>query len=401
MKKFNLSVVLIALISIGYLNSCINEQNVNEQAKNTEESKISNEKSLRESKLRPADKISLEFYRSMKVATRNNGTPVYAYPDYFGGAYIDKEGNFVVVVVEGKENDAKKDFTQKLSGKKYIMQKGEYSYSYLDSINEKFKDFLKGKASKSFYDNYNSSYVDVYTNRYVIELKDINNKDVVNEIMDYLGNPAGVEFIKGTGVLELTVGPNPGSSVSNGTYTSSAAYRAKRTSDNKVGVVVSGHSFSIGDPLVYGGNTIGSCVGSTYGGDHDGAFCLIPLVTNEATNSIQGSAGDVLDGGYIFPGAGNEVYLSAHYLGWDYGTVINNSVNIYDPAIGASYTDLVSVSINKNLSVGDSGGLVYGEDTWLNLSAAGIIVGRNTSNYKTIYYSKASVNNYNLGVIRY
>ena len=103
MKKFNLSVVLIALISIGYLNSCINVQNVNEQTKNTEESKISNEKSLRESKLRPADKISLEFYRSMKVATRNNGTPVYAYPDYFGGHILIKRVTLLLLLLRVKK----------------------------------------------------------------------------------------------------------------------------------------------------------------------------------------------------------------------------------------------------------------------------------------------------------
>ena len=64
----------------------------------------------------------------------------------------------------------------------YILQKGKYTYSYLDSINEKFKEFLNGKASKNFYNNFYSSYLDVYANRYVIELKDINNKEVINEI---------------------------------------------------------------------------------------------------------------------------------------------------------------------------------------------------------------------------
>lgn len=355
MRKINLSVFLIAIISICYLNSCINDQNVNDQVEKTDESEIRSEKSLKESRLRPADKISQEFYQSIKVSTRNDGTPVYVYPDYFGGAYIDKEGNFVLVVVEGKENEAKNDFAKKLNGRKYILQKGKYTYSYLDSINEKFKEFLNGKASKNFYNNFYSSYLDVYANRYVIELKDINNKEVINEIMNFLGNPEGVEFINGTGGIELTVGPNAGSKVNNGTYDSSVAYRAKRTSDNKVGIVGSGHSFSVGDPLKYLGNTIGSCVGSTYGGDYDGAFCLIPLSANAPTNAIQGTT-DNLGLGYIFPGAGASVELSAQLLGLDWGTVINPSVNLGSPVLGVAYTGLVSVSTSKDIQKGDSGG---------------------------------------------
>ena len=34
--------------------------------------------------------------------------------------------------------------------------------------------------------------------------------------MNFLGNPEGVEFINGTGGIELTVGPNAGSKVNNG-----------------------------------------------------------------------------------------------------------------------------------------------------------------------------------------
>lgn len=189
---------------MNYLSSCINERDTNEQSKDTESSEINNKQDTRESRLRPADKMSQEFHDSLKVGTGNNGTPVYEYPSYFGGSYIDKDGNFVVVIVDGKEDEAKEDLVRKLKGKKYINQKGEYSYGHLDSINEMFKVFLNDKASKDFLYNFYSSYIDVYTNRYVIELKDINDKDVINEIMDFLGNPDGLEFIKGAGGLELT-----------------------------------------------------------------------------------------------------------------------------------------------------------------------------------------------------
>ena len=139
---------------------------------------------------------------------------------------------------------------------------------------------------------------------------------------------------------------------------------------------------------------------ATYGGDYDGAFCLIPLSANAPTNAIQGTT-DNLGLGYIFPGAGASVELSAQLLGWDWGTVINPSVNLGSPVLGVAYTGLVSVPTSKDIQKGDSGGLVYGVTTSMNISAAGIIVGRNPSNYKIAYYSKASVNNYNLGVVRY
>ena len=109
---------------------------------------------------------------------------------------------------------------------------------------------------------------------------------------------------------------------------------------------------------------------------------------------------DVLSTGYVFPNVGSRIFLSAFFLRYSEATV--NATSVIATYQGRTYTDVVRMTLTSNvITEGDSGGLVYAEETSNNLRAAGIILGRNPQNNSIGYYSKAANVSYKLGVVRY
>ncbi len=157
----------------------------NEEVKESIHERI--QQNLPKSKGGPVDKLSLELHNSFQTGTRSTGAPEYKYPDYYGGSYIDNEGNLTIIIVENQESKLKEELQRRLSSNHFIVKKGEYSYNYLESVQEKFKEYITTNPSKLVSENFVSAYyIDVYSNRHVIEIIDFQNKEIINEIKKIL-----------------------------------------------------------------------------------------------------------------------------------------------------------------------------------------------------------------------
>lgn len=175
---------------IGLLYSCSNKnEELNERIYEGAQ------QNLPKSKGRPVDKLSQELHNSFQTGTRSTGNPEYKYPDYYGGAYIDDEGSLTIIIVENEVSKLKEELQKRVRSNNFIVKKGEYSYNYLESIQEKFKEYITSNPSKLVAENFVSAYIDVYSNRYIVEIEDYQNKEIINEIKKNIGNLSGIEFI--------------------------------------------------------------------------------------------------------------------------------------------------------------------------------------------------------------
>ncbi len=299
-----------------------------------------------------------------------DGEETTAFPDNYGGAYIDDNGVLHFKIVTSPDDAIKSDANNYISALKkssnvvdanndIVVEDAEVTLKQLietqNALNSVMEDF-----------SISSTYTDEEKNTLVISLLDTSNKD---DIIAYLKktidnfNSKSVTFEQGE-TLNFTAANASnnalaGSGASSSTELATLGFNAYNASSGKYGVVTAAH-FATSGTTIYNalGYTIGKPSNRQFSGSIDAAF--IPFGTNispsDKINQLS-SPNDTLTGYYsnssIVQGMSTtKVGLSS---GVTQGTVTSTSVSF--TVAGTSLTNQFKVS-NTQLE-GDSGGPVF------------------------------------------
>ena len=296
-----------------------------------------------------------------------NGHASWDFPEYYGGAYINTDGDLVVIVsleIQGNDYVSEEwylDLLGRIGETGFIVRSATYSFGdLLDTATAiVFGDLNDVIVNYSYagiaIDEYNNC-VDVY----------LTNQEYVSEVEQLLLEmPCRVVVVDGVDCP--TIGLYCGEGVVNSNGSFSVAFRARKTVGGSTyhGYLTCGHAFS-GYSNVYvdpsqSGLSSNVLVGSVlateqqYSGSTDAAFIrtnnnttlynTVFLATTTITTPVTALA------------QGDAVYMRGRTSGVSYGVVSNTSGTANYP--GVTLTDVVIASYQ--CANGDSGGAVYTE----------------------------------------
>lgn len=132
-------------------------------------------------------------------ATRS---PQSAYPDYFGGVYLDENFDIVMVIVGQNPENFRKLAEEKVKHVKVYLKKGDYSMNQLLDTDNKLTDFLRNTASKSIRENFVVAGLNEKENRIIITLKDISPAKVDEFKKEFIYTPH-IKFEQGFGDFKI------------------------------------------------------------------------------------------------------------------------------------------------------------------------------------------------------
>ena len=260
MKKNLLSVaILIPGIAVS---SCTDKDNLASSEPKMDNTIGAKDASIEEDALKIYEALNSSF-----VSTRN-GNKIY--PENYGGNYLDKNGDFVVLIVEGQETKGL-DYVPKGA----VIKTCKYSYNELLNILEILKSY-KLTDNREIYNNFLVFYIDDKLNRVIVELTDTSSS-AKQAFRENVSNSDAIIFVKASTKTEFPVTPFNNSNSEEIEYIPSCAietraashpflagapfgnvsigYRAKK--DNKIGLVTCGHSKSLGMTFKVDGKEIG------------------------------------------------------------------------------------------------------------------------------------------------
>jgi len=320
------------------------------------------------------------------------------YPKYYGGAYIEENGQ-LVVLINGKMESGKAAVISIIGEGNIEFIKADFSFAQLTEIMNSLNEYVIRKKNPSVSRNFKTYYIMDKENRVVVELDNYRDEKIA-EFKKNVGNFPGILFTKSSGETEIEASLQPGCKAainSSGTSYGSFGFRAKRNSDNKAGMVTAGHVIGVGQTLYYGSTAVGTCSVSQQSGSVDAAFVPITNTTSYTpSNLLCTTSSSVLSTTTSLPGAGTVVNKRGITTGRTSGTIISTNATTTTTA-GITYTNLTSASYSS--SGGDSGGLVY---TYISstgtLYTVGVHLGSNSCN---AFFSKANNVLSSLGLYRY
>ncbi len=114
------------------------------------------------------------------------------YPPYFGGAFVNEQGKFVIAATTDDET-TRKVFAKKIGSNDFILQKVEFSYIDLLRIINKLEDFLADSTVSSDHPvlaNFAGAYPDVVDNRVRVTLQKATDEVVAAFKKDISDSPA-------------------------------------------------------------------------------------------------------------------------------------------------------------------------------------------------------------------
>lgn len=295
------------------------------------------------------------------------------YPDYYGGVYVNENGELVILVTEGSDNAYQKDLSQRCRSNNFITKQCKYSYNELFNIIKRLEAFQTNGANKEKMSSlkfYGFSLAD-NLNAICIQLGDISEENIAkfkSEVMDF----PGIIFEKSAPIsFEAFVNAGQdilGAIVSGQGSAGSVGFRAKRNSPAGVplsGIVISGHVIkSVGNPVYLGSTTtniIAECQAMQFSGDVDAAFCFNKN-GYEGSNHINNSFLDLVP-------QTAELYIGATVYMNGRNTTSSGMITSTYASITVNGITLSNIIQANYLSQGgDSGAIVYNES----LQIAGI-----------------------------
>lgn len=120
------------------------------------------------------------------------------YPEYYGGSYVDNNGNFVIAVT-GNADRNREALKEILNTENFRIETVSYSYRQMMKVMEEIDNFL---VSSNIPDNhpmlekFAGAYPDVMDNRVKVLLTEINN-DIINSFKRDVTNSPLIVFEQG------------------------------------------------------------------------------------------------------------------------------------------------------------------------------------------------------------
>lgn len=116
-----------------------------------------------------------------------------AYPEYYGGAFVDEDGELNVYVTRGYETDA--DELKKRFGEKAVYREGDYSYNTLTALMSDLNQFLLNEQEDPLAHKIKDASLDEENNRIVVEMEDISSQ-TIQVFREKISNSRAITFEK-------------------------------------------------------------------------------------------------------------------------------------------------------------------------------------------------------------
>lgn len=293
-----------------------------------------------------------------------NGIAPGGFPDYYAGAYVNKDLNLVVLLAEDsiKTNSSlasvQKTISSVTDDSSLIYSSAKFSYNELAEIMNtiyqyKIKNNLNvNTLNAPFKIHYYA--IDDYKNRVVVALDDI-SAPTIELFKTLICDSPAIDFIySGTNTLDVehTI-LNPGAA----TDTCSVGFHVYKYENNKYveGFVTAAHCYDPGEPVTIDGSVVADAHTTAwqYGGNADAVFCVM-RPGNSFRNTISYVGGTLKDGIDASLALGHPLVMVGQTTKGASG-IITSSSAAYD-SNNIEWYDLALA--NYHSRPGDSGGIV-------------------------------------------
>ena len=346
------------------------------------------------------------LYRKLYASFEEIEDGVRAYPETYGGSWID--GEFLIVALTDTDETViayydrilEHDDSVKYIGCKYsvdtLKELGEnvvnqydndytfYGY-YPDYINNTIVVEVKNKeqceALNSEIAQISKAY-NINKTNCLVSNSDISMNDFSDIIKFVVGEEITLDSTKVIGGMKTTktTGGNRSVGVCGTITVNGSSYE---------GFVTAGHNTALKDQYTIGGTTYGSVKVHKYTDNKTGDFAMVKKESSDFTNTndIYGSSSSLyrhITGYDLTVGVGEKVYKYGYNGGYAYGTVV--TVDYTFTANDISIKGLVKCSITKGSVIGgDSGGPYYhyaqGTTSGTNFNFVGVHHGHSGTEY--------------------
>lgn len=256
MKNFMFIMVLLLSVCL----SACTDKALNDESKQQEEYPMLS-----------AGEILDNLGSSFKAQTRSGvSDPDFIYPDYYGGGYLDVEGN-VVVLVKGDANKYLKEFQRRTLSSNVVVNECQYSYNELVQFNELITEKFMDESLRNEL-HWTSVGIDTEANKIIVGIVGC-NEQAIKRFKSRVSDLDVIIFKEGgEGVLDSSA--NVGGNMSYLNFGGSIGYRAKDSSGS--GFVTAGHCVpKVGGFVYIDGDYGADCKKTQYSGSFDGAFCIL------------------------------------------------------------------------------------------------------------------------------
>ena len=302
--------------------------------------------------------------------TRSNvDEPVY--PDYYGGTYVNDDGDLVVLITEDDYTTrASHEIQTIITEENVLFVTCKNSYNRLQQVVDSISTLMKGGAE--FASNIGMYGIDVINNYVLVYLLD-DSEDKKKEFIEKFDND--LIQIGWCSPIEEHQSVDCGETIfDNGI--GSIGYRAVDSEGNK-GIVTAGHCFSVGDAVYYSPNYMvhnaelwGMCKYSAHDDGYiDAAFCVVNDPVYQPSNKLfsidwghtttggQSQSIDTLSTKLAQPTIGLVINSIGATSGRRSGTVKYSTFNVPRDNTAYALSDVIIANYVSN--DGDSGGIVY------------------------------------------
>ena len=287
--------------------------------------------------------FSRESNQTYSLSSKNTGQN---YPEYYGGAFVDDNGELVVLVTE-ITNSVNKEIYQVTDGSSQVSTElCEVSYNemcyVIDLLTDKIDILRKqGIIIESISD-------DIMNGNVTVSVVDLNieKEEIIRKLIDC----DFLEFENSKGFVdEESVGGGYGITSSSGSSTAGFA----ATLNGKKGLVVAGHAFpTVGKIAYYNGSQIGKVTVTSYKNNSTADAAFIPATGNVSITAILKNNGHIMSGSTIDTPVNTTVYMFGNKSNLQSGKILSTNVTTTNKE-GIVFTK--QCTANYSSQSGDSG----------------------------------------------
>lgn len=311
-------------------------------------------KELRE-KQKDASSLAMNLSKSLCSNVTKSG--VSDYPDYYGGTYINENGDLVVLVV-GDTAQYKPVLSKMAKSSNIIVEPCRFSYNTLLKTIDQLNELIINKETTDILQNFKIQCFGIQDNKNTVfvALEDCSSTNISLFKQQVLDSP-NIVFEQAEGKIEFNYTElYPGSRITT-SVGGSMGYRALL--NGTPGFVMSGHvAKGLNVPVYYYNELVGYTSKLQVYGAVDAAFVPTGAFFSPSNLTIQRN---VLSSRDETMGVNSIVNMEGMISGYQWGAVTRTNLTISGTAGGMSVTITNVTAARYNCDEGDSGGVVYSD----------------------------------------
>lgn len=297
-------------------------------------------------------------------STRGTNNEITAYPDDYGGMYIDDNGNLTLLVVGGVNPKTKAAYTLRAGSEGFLMKDCEYSYNELDSLRLILEDFFMDKSNWEFMDEIDWVTLGINTSENRVTVTMDCKIDKIKKFKEKVSSSPLIKFEQSQGKpIGYSREMRPSALITSSYGTGSIGYLAKK-STGKIGIVTAGHVVPTQSILLeFGGEYLDNAENTQVSGKLDAAF--VPYQTNLFTFSnktqygyatLTKTIGTFVQGTQVKCEGSTSKTVKGGTVK-DPSCSVRANVIIAGEVVTVAFSDFIKTTME--VSRGDSGGICY------------------------------------------